>query len=259
MAPCAFVINSACPVRDAQGSVTGCAVGNPGHNRGRKRTEDALRESEERFRFFMDNNPTIAWMKDEQGRHVYFNKTYEIDLASDWRTVGQDRFEVWPKETAEEFRKNDQAVLAAGHAIEVMEETVNPDGSLCRWLIPKFSFRDLSGKHYVAGIGLDITERKRAEEAVRESEARFKLLSETAGRLLAAEDPQEIVNDLCRAVMEHLDCQACFHFLVDEEQAGSTSTPASASPKRRPVKSSGWTTAWLSPAACPRRGAHRSR
>ena len=69
----------------------------------------------------------------------------------------------------------------------------------------------------VVGTFQDITERKRAEEAVRDSEARFKLLSETAGRLLAAEDPQEIVNDLCRAVMEHLDCQTCFHFLVDEE------------------------------------------
>lgn len=69
---------------------------------------------------------------------------------------------------------------------------------------------------YVVGTFQDITERKRAEQAVRDSESRFRLLSETAGRLLAAEDPQEIVDDLCRAVMEHLDCQTCFHFLVDE-------------------------------------------
>ncbi len=68
----------------------------------------------------------------------------------------------------------------------------------------------------VVGTFQDITERKRTEDAVRESEARFKLLSETAGRLLATKDPQEIVNELCRAVMEHLDCQTCFHFLADE-------------------------------------------
>lgn len=51
---------------------------------------------------------------------------------------------------------------------------------------------------------------------LRESEARFRLLSGTAGRLLGSEDPQGIVNELCRQVMEHLDCQAFFNFLVDE-------------------------------------------
>lgn len=54
-------------------------------------------------------------------------------------------------------------------------------------------------------------------EALRASEARFKLLSETAGRLLATDNPQRIINDLCRDVMAHLDCHAFFNFLVDEE------------------------------------------
>jgi PAS domain-containing protein len=71
-----------------------------------------------------------------------------------------------------------------------MEETVNPDSSRCYRLNLKYLFRDLSGQQYVAGIGLDIAERKRTEEALRQSEARFKLLSETAGLLLASENPQ---------------------------------------------------------------------
>ncbi|MGA2333230.1 MAG: ATP-binding protein [Syntrophales bacterium] len=54
-------------------------------------------------------------------------------------------------------------------------------------------------------------------EALRESESRFRLLSTTAGRLLRAEDPQIIVEDLCRDVMAQLDCQAFFNFLVDEK------------------------------------------
>jgi PAS domain S-box-containing protein len=63
---------------------------------------------------------------------------------------------------------------------------------------------------------LDITEQIEAEEALRQNEARSRLLSETAGRLLATDDPQGLVNELCRDVMEHLDCQAFFNFMVDE-------------------------------------------
>jgi len=51
----------------------------------------------------------------------------------------------------------------------------------------------------------------------RSLEERFRLLSETAGRLLVERDPQAIVEELCRAVMTHLDCQAFFNFLYDEE------------------------------------------
>ncbi|MGB9624405.1 MAG: PAS domain S-box protein [Phycisphaerae bacterium] len=72
--------------------------------------------------------------------------------------------------------------------------------------------------HYVA-VKIDITERKRAEAALRRSNERLEILSEMAARLLAAEEPQGIVNSLCEKVMAYLDCQVFLHFLVDE-QAG---------------------------------------
>jgi signal transduction histidine kinase/PAS domain-containing protein len=69
------------------------------------------------------------------------------------------------------------------------------------------------------GTTQDITRQKQTEEALRQSESRFKLLSETAGRLLESEDPQGSVNELCLRVMEHLDCQIFFNFLVADESA----------------------------------------
>jgi GAF domain-containing protein len=45
---------------------------------------------------------------------------------------------------------------------------------------------------------------------------RFKLLANTAGRMLAMDDPQGLIEELCQEVMEHLDCQIFFNFLVDE-------------------------------------------
>jgi signal transduction histidine kinase len=77
--------------------------------------------------------------------------------------------------------------------------------------------RDASG--YVVGSAVviqDITELQKAEQALRDSEARYKLLSETASRLLGTPDPQGVVNDLCRQVMEHLQCDVFFNFLADE-------------------------------------------
>lgn len=55
-----------------------------------------------------------------------------------------------------------------------------------------------------------------AEEALRKSEARYRLLSETTSRLLRSDNPQEIVQELCTAVVEHLECDCFFNFLTDE-------------------------------------------
>jgi len=147
----------------------------------RKRAEDALRKSEERFRLFMDNSPTVAWMKDEKGHYVYISETFQKRFGvrpEDY--VGKTDFEIFPHAMAEEFRKNDRAALAAGHAIEIIEKSFGRDGELRGWLNYKFPLQDASGQVLVAGIGLDITDRKRAEAALLESEERFRSLVENA-------------------------------------------------------------------------------
>ena len=138
----------------------------------RVRAEEALRENEDRFRSFMDNSATVAWMKDAQGRHVYLSKSYEkrfgVRLA-DW--LGRTDFELWPKKVAEQFRKNDRAVLAGRRTIEVTEETTEADGRRSFWWNFKFPFQDSSGRKYVGGIGIDITERKQLEARLAELNA----------------------------------------------------------------------------------------
>ncbi len=63
---------------------------------------------------------------------------------------------------------------------------------------------------------LDVNARQRSEEEMRRFHRRHELLSTTAERLLVSEDPQALVEELCRRVMEYLDCQVFFNFLVDE-------------------------------------------
>ncbi|MEI6080622.1 MAG: ATP-binding protein, partial [bacterium] len=60
-------------------------------------------------------------------------------------------------------------------------------------------------------------ERKKAESVIQRNLDRFELLSTTASELLQSTEPQQVVNSLCRKVMEHLDCHVFFNFLVDEK------------------------------------------
>lgn len=145
-----------------------------------RRAEIEREQAEERFRLFMDNSPAVAWIKDAEGRYVYlsqaFEKRFGVNLE-DWRD--KTDFDVWPAEIAEELRKNDRATLTAGHAIEIQEETASPDGDRRCWQSFKIPFRDAAGRWYVGGSGVDITERKRAEEALQHQE----MLLREAGEL----------------------------------------------------------------------------
>jgi PAS domain S-box-containing protein len=69
-----------------------------------------------------------------------------------------------------------------------------------------------------SGVNLflrDIDERKRRELAHEAERRRAELLASTTARLLSAEEPQRVVDDLCRDVMTHLGCHVFFNYLVE--------------------------------------------
>lgn len=167
-------------LRDAGGQVAGIAI-TAIETTSRVRTEVALRDTEAQFRGLLENSATISWLKDEEGRYVYLSRSYQQKFGvrlEDWK--GKSDFDVWPPDIAEAFRRNDLAVLAANRAFEVEELATMPDGSSTWWLNHKFVFRDSSGSRYVGGMGVEITERKNAEAALRDSEAQFRGLLENS-------------------------------------------------------------------------------
>lgn len=136
----------------------------------RKRAEAALRESENRFASFMSHSPAIAFMKDPMGRYIYANQLFERSLGlapGEWRNRRDD--ELLPAEAAEPLKANDDAVLVGGRSIEINETVPGVDGPR-EWLTFKFPFTTGAGVRHLAGMAVDITQRVRAEEALRQAE-----------------------------------------------------------------------------------------
>ena len=171
----------------------------------------AVRESEERFRLFMDNSPTVAWVKDEEGRYVYISRALEKRFGvqtTDWR--GKTDAEVWPPEIGAAFRKSDLAAMASDQATQATEKALNPDGSTCYWLTTKFPFRDAAGRRYVAGIGLDITEHRAAEKALERQSATLAAINRVLELGLGQYTEEEMCQTCLGVVEQATESQVSF-------------------------------------------------
>jgi len=130
----------------------------------RKQAEDASRESEERFHAFMNNSPTVAFIKDEEGRYAYINPPFERFFNLRLEDVkGKTDLDLWPENIAEKLRENDFAVRTKGATVETIETVPTPDGSQRHWLTFKFLMGNSAGQSFIGGVAIDITERERME------------------------------------------------------------------------------------------------
>lgn len=99
-------------------------------------------------------------------------------------------------------------------------------------------------------------ERKVMAAALVRSNTRLDLIAETASQLLKSDAPQEIVEDLCRKVMDFLDCHVFFNFLVDKE-AGKLRLNAYSGIPATDSKKIEWLDYGVAVCGCAARDGHR--
>jgi PAS domain S-box-containing protein len=149
----------------------------------------ARRESDEKFSAFITALPARAWVKDEQGRYVFANRSFEQDSRADKQDcLGLTDFELFPREVAERYSKSDHAVLSSGQPITFVEETESPAGTIRHWRSVKFALKVPGKRRCVGCIAIEITQARQAEEALRASEERYRLLAENTGDFVSLED-----------------------------------------------------------------------
>ncbi len=152
-------------------------------NTERKRAVDELRESEARFRGLTELSSDWYWEQDENLRFTYLsNQANDLTGYSSESSLGKTRWEIENMEPLSCSWAEHQAGLAARQPFRDLEcRRIGPDGTVRYLSMSGAPVFDEGGRFKgYQGIGRNITERKRAEEKLRESEALKSAMFETA-------------------------------------------------------------------------------
>ena len=157
----------------------------------RKRAEEALRDSEERFRIMADGCPAIMWVTGADGGIRFINRAWRNLLGTSYEEMEGSKWQLV-------LHPDDADAYVAAFRKAVREQTPFRAEARARradgeWLWvasygePRFS----PGGEFLGHVGLspDITERKRTEQALQTSEERFRQLAENIHEVFWMMDP----------------------------------------------------------------------
>lgn len=146
-----------------------------------KKAVEELAKERKLLRVLIDNLPDYIYVKDSHQRHMINNKANVamLGFASEEETIGKTISDMIGDQAAIAFRNDDIALLSSGESILNREEPIITKDGVWRWLLTtKIPLRDDNEKLIgLVGISRDITDRKKAEEELKEKNHQLKELS----------------------------------------------------------------------------------
>ena len=149
----------------------------------RKIAEQKLKESEEKYKYLadelemiIDHIPGLVFFKDTKNNFIRVNK-YHADAHNLQKEdmEGVSCFDIYPKEQAQAYWDDDLEVINTKKPkLNIIEPWESPEGT--RWaLTSKIPYFDEGGKiKGIIGFAADITERKKSDEKLKESEEKYR-------------------------------------------------------------------------------------
>jgi PAS domain S-box-containing protein len=172
-----------------------------------KDVEKRLSEERNLLRAVIDALPDYIYVKDAECRFITNNIAHRTALkaTSEEEVVGKTDFDFFPLGIAEQYYKNDQEVVQSGRPLLNHEQVREDKGGNKRWVVTtKVAIQDSAGVPVgLVGITRDVTEQKKAQEHLAESEEKYRLLfSAESDALVTFEAETHRVDDLNTAALD---------------------------------------------------------
>ncbi len=145
-----------------------------------RQSEEALRESEQRYRMLAETSPEFIYIVGIDGRVIYVNTfaASQLRLPSE-EIVGKSLDAIFPPEMSQRLISNVRRVIADGKTLHAENKIIYPDREawLDTVLVP---LRDQKGEvNSVLGLSRDVTEHRASEEALRSSESKLRMITDS--------------------------------------------------------------------------------
>ena len=161
----------------------------------RKQAKENLKNAKDELQMIMDSVPALIIYKDIEGRVIRANKTLANSLKVSVKDIiGKTTEELFPKEQAENMRKDDKEVIVSGKPKrDIIQPYDTPEGT--RWaIIDKMPYKDKEGKITgVIAFAKDITVQRKSEQKLQQTYQRLKKTMnatiDTVSKMIEAKDP----------------------------------------------------------------------
>ncbi len=162
----------------------------------RRQAVDALRDNEAEYRSLLESLPINVIRKDRHGRLSFVNGLYcKTMKRSAEELIGKTDFDLFPRELAEKYTSDDTRIMSEGIVLEDIERHRRADGPDLFVHVLKSPVLNADGEIVgLQGMFWDVTDRKQAEESLRESETRLRaIVNSTLDCIVTADSEGRIV------------------------------------------------------------------